>query len=89
MERVQLPYGLLINFMRESIIDWVLVVLIIFDIILRIIFSFHDIFIYIYTKRCETFFYKNYHLYEFASILLKTVVGIYHYLISEGKIFKP
>lgn len=77
MERVQLPYGLLINFMRESIIDWVLVVLIIW------------LKYYIYTKRCETFFYKNYHLYEFASILLKTVVGIYHYLISEGKIFKP
>lgn len=45
--------------------------------------------LYLYQTLWNVFLYKNYHLYEFASILLKTVVGIYHYLISEGKIFKP
>jgi len=51
--------------------------------------SSHDLIklLIIQKKRCETFGYKNYPLYKFASILLKTVEGIYHYLIFEGKIF--
>jgi hypothetical protein len=53
--------------------------------------SSHDLIelLIIQKKRCEMFGYKNYHLYKFASVLLKTVEGTYHYLISEGKIFKP